>query len=152
MQLCLIEDNGFTGSRIEEALVEEMATVTTNQFLLATGLGNGNWFKQCPCTRCTGTLRVALVDVESSEFALWCPECGWTPSEGFEIEPNYYTLGEAAELLGVSYDTIHGMVKAEKIGAINFGHHRHGSWRIPKSLIDTIVKLNGDWTVFWEVQ
>lgn len=151
MQLCLIDRKKFNRSGSKKTLVDELESTTIRQFLLAAGINGNGWREKCPCTRCTGTLRVALVDAELHEFAAWCPECGWTPAEGFDIEPHYYTLSEASDLLGITYDTIHGMVKNGKIGAVDFGRSQHGSWRIPKNLIDTVVRLNGDWTVFWEV-
>lgn len=146
MQFCSINNPKFDRSGSKQTLLN-LDTVTIKQFLKASGLNGAGWLKKCPYPGCVGELRVTLANEETEEYAAWCPECGWTPSDGFEPESPYLSIQEAAQALGLADTTVETLVKGGWIGALSFAKHEYSDWRIPRRLVNAIIASDGDWTI-----
>ena len=105
----------------------------------------------CPDDHCGGSLVVTKLD--DNEYALFCPGCGWLPSDGVDgFERLFYTIDEVAQAAGVSYRSVTTLVQNGFIGAINYGSEARAKWRIPVAVGDKFAKAGGrpGWHVFWE--
>jgi hypothetical protein len=131
--------------------LERMETVTVNQFGRATGIHVKTWIGKCPSERCFGILRMTAT--RENEYALFCEECGWLPSDGFTPESYYITLPELEQRSGISYNVLVKMAADGELPAVDFGKDERSSWRVPAIVAKGLSLEHNDkwkgWSDHW---